>query len=79
MSNLPSQSPLNYKTERGLFHAFVRSLGAPHSIRRVYWLEGAFYVAEQMSPKLLAQFRRLHRESSPKHLEDLIPVGHSRP
>lgn len=76
---LPSQAPANYKTERGLFNAFVRALNAPNSVNRSWWLCNAMHEAERRSEKLLSQFRRLSEESSPKTLDNLIPVGHSRP
>lgn len=76
-TKLPSTHPGNYKTDRGLFDAFVRALGSYPSVNRSWWIHNAVYEAEQRSPKLLEQFRRLMDEAAPRSLDDLIPVGAS--
>lgn len=74
-TKLPSTSPANYKTDRGLFNAFVRALGAPPTVNRAWWLTNAMTEAEKRSPMLVKQFRRLREKASPKTLDDLIPSG----
>lgn len=79
-TKLPSQSPSSYKTDKGLFDAFIRALGSSRiSIKRAWWLTNALWEAEQRSPRLLTQFRRLQAEAAPKTIDDLIPLGESRP
>lgn len=72
-------NPMNYKTRRGLFNALIRALECPLSVSRAWWIRNAVWYAEQTMPDLLPQMRRVLDEASPKTLDDLIPVGHSRP
>lgn len=69
-------SPVNYKTPRGLFHAFVRCLGEPASVKRAYWLRNALWHAEHNMKDLVlvAQLRRLQDEAGPKTVDDLIQM-----
>lgn len=72
-------SPCNYKTPYGLFQAFVRCLGLPPSCAKAWWLHNAIWHAEENMKDhvLVSQLRRLADGSSPKTIEDLIPIGHS--
>jgi hypothetical protein len=79
MTKLPSQNPASYKTDRGLFNAFIRALGAPPCCNRAWWLHNAMRVAEDRSAILFGQFGRLMNEAAPKTIDDLLPIGHSFP
>lgn len=76
---LPSQSPMNYKTRKGLFDATCRALAAPPSARRSFWIQGAVWWAGEAMPDLLPQLSRVIDESSPRTLDQLIPIGYSSP